>query len=164
MREFFGSIYGQIITVLGLIAIVALGANALSTNRAMSQATDIGVLVANARQRLGATQNGYLNFTTANAAALIRDGIVPSTMVRGGAMTNQWGGSVDLTNQNNGALGVITLNGVSSKDCSKLVTTLGNYDAVTVGGTTFSQDNPADATNASTACNGQTSVSITFSN
>jgi hypothetical protein len=164
MRDFFGSLYGQIVTVIGLVSILILGANMLTTNKAVSQASDIGMLVTNAR-RLGAQGNGYLNFTSANAPALIKDGIVPGTMVRGGAITDQWGGTVELTNQNNGGQGVITLNGIpSQKDCSNFVAIIGSgYEAVTVGGTTFSQNNPVDSVTASNACNGQTSVSITFS-
>ncbi|MFH5255207.1 type 4 pilus major pilin [Burkholderia semiarida] len=165
MREFFGSLYGQIITVFGLISIIALGSNIFSTDKGLSQATDVGVLVTNARQQLGASPNGYVGFTDANVADLIRAGVIPGTMVRNGALVDRWKGAINLSNQSNGGQGVITLNGINiAADCAKLVTTLGNgYDSVTVGGTTFNKDNPSDGQRAGAACNGQTTVTVVFS-
>ncbi|HGO6128854.1 MULTISPECIES: type 4 pilus major pilin [Burkholderia] len=165
MREFFGSLYGQMISVFAIIAVIALGANIFSTDKGLTQATDVGVLVANARQMLGASPNGYVNFTDGNVADLIRGGIIPGTMVRNGALFNRWKGTINLSNQTNGGQGVITLNGIgNTADCTKLVTTLGNgYDSVTVGGTTFNKDNPSDGQRAAVACNGQTVVTVVFS-
>ncbi|AJW93614.1 hypothetical protein BM43_7556 (plasmid) [Burkholderia gladioli] len=165
MREFFGSLYGQIITVFGIIAIIALGNNIFTTDKALSQASDVGVFVTNARQMLGASPNGYINLTDANVADLIRGGVIPGTMVRNGALVDRWKGVINLSNQANGGQGVVTLNGITTTtDCAKLVTTLGNgYDGVTVGGTTFNKDNPSDGQTAAAACNGQTAVTIIFS-
>ncbi|WP_175700978.1 type 4 pilus major pilin [Burkholderia ambifaria] len=165
MREFFGSLYGQIITVFSLIAIITLGGNIFSTDKGVSQATDVGVLVTNARQQLGASPNGYAGFTDANVADLIRAGVIPATMVRNGALVDRWKGAINISNQSNGGQGVITLNGINiASDCAKLVTTLGNgYDSVIVGGTTFNKDNPSDGQRAGAACNGQTTVTVVFS-
>ncbi|WP_186118612.1 type 4 pilus major pilin [Burkholderia gladioli] len=164
MGELLGTIWGRLIMLMGLAAVVTLGIVAFSGSKVTDTVSDIALLQGNARQQLGSTPNGYLNFTTANAATLISNGIVPSGMVRGGALTDKWGGAITLGSLNNGAQGVIHLTGVSSiKDCNRLVTTLGDYDSLLVGSTTFTPDNRPDGVTAAQACTGTVDVEIHFS-
>ncbi|WP_186042881.1 type 4 pilus major pilin [Burkholderia gladioli] len=163
MGELLGTIWGRLIMLMGLTAVVTLGIVAFSGSKVADTVSDIALLQGNARQQLG-NLNGYLNFTTANAATLISQGIVPSGMVRGGALTDRWGGAITLGSLNNGAQGVIHLTGVSSiKDCNRLVTTLGDYDSLIVGSTTFTPDNRPDGVTAAQACTGTVDVEIHFS-
>lgn len=165
MGDLLATWYGKLLVLLGMAAAAGVIYAASGGNKVSSQASDITLLQGGARQQLGETPNGYMNFTTANAANLIQAGIVPPGMVRGGTLTNKWGGTITLAPANNNGQGVITLSGITnSKDCSQLVTTLRDYDTLTIGTTTFTRDTLPDGNTAAAACKGNnTTVKITFS-
>ncbi|MFL9876663.1 type 4 pilus major pilin [Paraburkholderia megapolitana] len=164
MGELLGTWYGKLLMLLGIAAVAGVMLVASSGSKVASQASDITMLQGNARQQLGASQNGYTNFTTANSAGLIQAGVVPPGMVRAGALTDQWGGAITFAPANNGAQGVVTLAGITSvKDCTKLATTLRDYDTLIIGKVTFTPDQQPDGSTAGAACNGNNTVQITFS-
>ncbi|WP_186050436.1 type 4 pilus major pilin [Burkholderia gladioli] len=165
MGELLGTIYGRLLMLLGLVAIGGLAIYAFSGGKVASQASEISLLQGNARQQLGATQSGFANFATAQSADLITAGIIPSGMVRNGALVDKWGGAITLASANNGAQGVIQLAGFTNnvKDCAKLATTLADYDTLAIGATQYTPDARPDAIAAGKACAASDTVTITFS-
>lgn len=68
------------------------------------------------------------------------------------------GGAVTLAPVNNGAQCSVTLAGITdTKECSKLATTLQDYDSLVIGTTTFTKDALPDGVSAGAACKGNTS-------
>lgn len=164
MGELLGTIYGRLLMLLGIVAIAGAAIYAFSGSKVASQASDIALLQGNARHLLGSTPNGYVNFDSARTTDLVSAGVVPAGMVRNGAIVNQWGGAVTLASANNGAQGVITLAGVKNiKDCTKLLTTLADYDTLVMGKGSFTPNTRPDAVGAATACTGNDTLVITFS-
>ena len=109
MVDLLGSNLAKVLMLLGVVVIGGIFIAASGSDKVGAQISDIQQLMAVAQARLGATPNGYTNFTTANAAALISSGVVPSGMAKtGNALRDRWGGAVALGNANNAAQGTIT--------------------------------------------------------
>lgn len=165
MGELLGTIYARLLMLLGLVTIGGLAIYAFSGGKVASQASDIALLQGEARHQLGASQSGYADFATAQAADLISQGIVPSGMVRNGTLVDKWGGAITLSSANNGAQGVIQLAGLTNfaKDCAKLATTLSDYDTLAIGATQYTPDARPDGVVAGKACAASDTMTITFS-
>lgn len=165
MGDLLATWYGKLLVLLGIAAAAGVIYAASGGNKVSSQVSDITMLQGSARQQLGDTPNGYMNFTTGNTANLITAGIVPPGMVRNGNLTSKWGSGITLAPTNNNAQGVITLQVINNpKDCSQLVTTLRDYDTLVIGGTTFTRNALPDGNTAAAVCAGNNvTLQITFS-
>lgn len=164
MGDLLATWYGKLLVLLGIAAAAGVMYAASGGNKVSAQISDITMLQGSARQQLGETPNGYMNFTTGNAAYLIQNGIVPPGMVRSGNLVNKWGGAITLAPTNNNGQAVITLAGINNqKDCGQLLTTLRDYDTLVVGGTTFTRNALPDGVSAAQVCSNNTTVVITFS-
>jgi hypothetical protein len=165
MDRILGSI---IAVVLGLLALATVAGGASYgydwwTNSKI--VTNISQMQSEARAQFMQGNNGYTNFTTANAAQLITNGVVPTKWVRGNAIQDDWGNAVTLTSAAGGTLGSISFGGGGSetvKNCSKVVSNLGDYVSVVVGGTTFTPQNQPDGVSAGAACQKSLAITVSF--
>ena len=164
MVDLLGSNLAKVLMLLGVVVIGGIFIAASGSDKVGAQISDIQQLMAVAQARLGATPNGYTNFTTANAAALISSGVVPSGMAKtGNALRDRWGGAVALGNANNAAQGTITFGGnEDTTACSGLAMGLSGYQTMSVGGQVFSRNNPPDAVTANAGCAAGGIFVITF--
>lgn len=154
--------------ILGLLALAALSggvSSAFGGNKASNVTQDITQLMTNARAQFSQGGNGYTNFTTANAAALITAGVPPSSMVRGAAIFDAWGNPVTLASAGGSAQGVVSFGGgnaESAKQCVSVVTSLKDYVSLTVNGTTFTPAALPDPVTAAAACTATAGFVLTF--
>lgn len=165
MREFILTI-GAVI--LGLL-LLALGGAALlggfNTGKGSNLVSEITLIQSEARKGFAQSNQGYTNFTTANAATLANGGSFPRSMVKNGVLTDDWGNAMQLSSTNNGTQGVITFGGGGSQDvdqCKTFVTNHKDFVTLVVGGTTFTQANQPDAVTATNACQGSPTIAVTF--
>jgi len=166
MREMIGTI-GAI--VIGLILLALIGVTVLGgtkSGKASNFVSGMAVIQSKAREGFAQSNNGYTNFTTANAGTMINNHDFPTTMVKGGVLVDLWGNGIQLSSANNGSQGVITFGGGGSEDaeqCKSVVTGLKDYVTLNVAGTIFTQSNQPDGATAGAACAiGAAGITITF--
>ncbi|RKP47565.1 type 4 pilus major pilin [Trinickia fusca] len=162
-------ILGRVVAiVLGLLALAGVGLagyKAFATNKSSTVVTDMTQVATNARAQFSQNNNGYTNFTTANATPLVNAGIIPGDMVRAGGIFDAWGNAVQFAPVAGNTEGQITFGGGGSEtveQCSHVLTSLTDYVSLVVNGTTFSQANQPDAVSAANACAGTPKIILTF--
>lgn len=163
-------ILGRVVAiVLGLLALAGVGLagyKAFAANKSSTISTDITQIVTNARSQFSQNSNGYANFTTNNANALVTAGVIPSDMVRAAGVTDAWGNAVQLGNAAGSTEGTITFGGGGSESveqCASVVTSLKDYVSLQVGGgAAFTQAVQPDAVSAARACTAGLAIVLTF--
>ncbi|SAL05233.1 hypothetical protein AWB78_07375 [Caballeronia calidae] len=155
--------------IVGLILLALAGsiiAVGFSTARTSGLASEITLIESSARGGFAQSNQGYANFTTANAADLATGGMFPQNMVRNGVLYDDWGNAIQLSSANNGTNGVIAFGGGGSESvdsCKTVVTGLKDYVSLVVANSTFTQSTQPDALSAEQACAGGTAtIALTF--
>ncbi|WP_369050185.1 hypothetical protein [Burkholderia gladioli] len=154
MGEILGTIYGRLLMLLALIAIAVLTLVALRQDRAAAQASDLMLVMTNARQAFTNSPSGYANFSNGNLATLVSTGVIPPRMVRNGKLVDRWGKDMALDytwDSTHGTQGRITFGGgESTEECVKLVSSLTDFDKLIVNALAFDQNALPNSTPYST--------------
>jgi len=155
MDSILGRIFAMVMGLIVLGGVAFAIAGGMGTTKTTGMVENTAFIQSAARQVFGMGPNGYANFTTANTADLVKAGIFPPGMVRGGVIYDSWGNAVTMSSANGGTQQVLGFGGGGSesvKDCIQVATGLKGYTSLTVGSTTFTPSNPPDAVSASQAC------------
>ena len=154
----------EILLVLGIIALLAIAAFIIfpqvqAANRANTEQSNITTMAAGIKNLYGATRD----YSTITPAILIQAKIAPSSMygnVAGATeLTSSWSQSV-LVDPVGTTQFSITYSAVPSEVCTRLVPgLLANFQAVTVGGTTVTANNPGGVVGA---CAASAAPSVVF--
>ena len=165
MERIYGAIAAFVLGLLALAQVTGMGSGAFDWYNNSRLVSNVSSVQTAARGQFMQGSNGYTNFTTANAAALITAGIIPAGWVKGGAIVDNWGNNVTLASASNATIGSITFGGGNTEtvqNCGKVVNNLGDYVSVVVGGKTFTQASPPDAVTATAACQVALSITVNF--
>ncbi|HEY0843437.1 type 4 pilus major pilin [Methylotenera sp.] len=149
MGEIFGTLFGKIIALLGLVVVVGVLYLAFASDKTTKATSDITLLATNAQ----ALYNAQATFTSLTNTVAVSGQLAPKTMISGAStLTNPWGGSVTINvNAGNAAQFDITDTTIPAEACSKMLTTLSNLVALKVNGTAVTL--PIDAGAATVSCN-----------
>jgi len=149
MGEIFGTLFGKIIALLGLVVVVGVLYMAFASDKTTKATSDITLLSTNAQ----GLYNSQATFTTLTNTVAVSGQLAPDTMISGAStLTNPWGGAVTINvNSGNAAQFDITETLVPAGACSKILTTLSNLVALRVNGTAVTL--PIDAGTATVRCN-----------
>lgn len=151
------------VTIGGIVSAMTQGGGMFKDNTVISQVTDLSALMTGARQGLGTQPGRYTNFNNGNVAGLIVAGILPKNMVNNNVVQNRWGGGVTLSSGPNQGQGVISTTWPDPEVCTKIATTIGNYDTLQIGNAVYTSNTRPDAVTAAGACSNSQTMTITFS-
>lgn len=155
----------EILLVLGIIAILAIAAFIIfpqvqASNRANTEQSNITTIAAGVKNLYGATRN----YSSVTNGVVNTARIFPPTM-NGGVfgsttpITSSWSETVTVAPGPSTDLFTITYAAMPTEVCTKLVPGLvQNFEAVTVGSTPLTDNDPADII---TACQGDPAVVFT---
>ena len=155
-------------TVLGLIALAAVVFAMDSANNSSKinmMTASISQLVTEARAQYAMSSTGYASFTTANTAALATAKIIPDRLMLNGSAVDLWGNPItfnSVSSANNYEF-QITFGGanIPVETCVGLVTNIGGYVDMTIGGQDMG-NLPPDPITAENACTNSTQISLTY--
>lgn len=148
MSEILGTLFGKVVALLSLAAVVAVLYMVFGANKTQNTLTDAVQLQANARSHYA----GQSTFTSLTNAVAIGGKLAPISMVSGTALINPFGGAVTIAvNAGNASQFDITEAGLPADACAKVVVGLPGLVALKVNAA--AQVLPLDAGGAVTACN-----------
>ena len=158
MRDIVGSLWGILIGLLLLGAVVAVGVRAMNNNKISNALTDITQIQASIQTVYG--QAGSYG-TLTNAVALNVPNLVPDDWNVAGAITDQWSGAVTLVvDPNTASRFDITLGNLPAEACVKLATSVkALLVTLPTGG---AQSMPVDPGTAATDCAAGGNVTFVF--
>jgi len=156
MRDVIGSLWGILIGVLLLGAVITVGYKALQYIKTSNTISGIAQLTAGV-ESLYSAQGTYATLT--NTVAL-NAGFVPADMNVGGVIQDRWGGVVTMAPDVAPSMFDITLAGVPAAACASMATTVKGV-AVTLP-TGGKQNMPVDAGTAASDCAAGGSVTFVF--
>ncbi len=149
MGEIFGTLFGKIIALLGLVVVVGVLYLAFASDKTTKATSDITLLSTNAQS----LYNAQSTFTSLTNTVAVSGKLAPTNMITGAAtLTNPWGGVVTINvNAGNSSQFDITETLIPADACSKMLTTLSNLVALKVNAAAVAL--PIDAGAATVACN-----------
>jgi hypothetical protein len=156
MSEILGTMFGTLMKLLGVAAVVGVLYMVFASNKtgdAISHTTQLQTNV----QSLYSSQASFSSLTNAVAIAAK---LAPTNMVAGSTLVNPWGGAVTLAANANNARFDLTTAAIPSDACPKLIQSQASAVALRVGTTSFNTL-PLDAGAAVQACATDTNT-ITF--
>ncbi|CAB3730623.1 hypothetical protein LMG22037_05550 [Paraburkholderia phenoliruptrix] len=159
---FFAGRGMQLAAMAGVALLIAAVVVIMGSGNMVS---DLTFIMTQSRAQLAQGNNGYANFTNANASGLIGAGVFPSTWNKSGTLYDRWGNAVTLASTANGVQGQVTFGGggtETTSSCSSVASNLNGYSSLQIGGKTFTPSSMPDAATAGTACAGQPTLTLTF--
>lgn len=158
MRDLIGGLFAALVTIIGIVALIALYNNVTSSNKSSQALTDLTSMV-------GSVQATYISrpsYSGISSTVVINGKLAPATMVSGTQLVNPWGGVVTVAvNSANTSFFDTTEPSVPSDACVKMATAISNLGALTINGTSVTL--PADPSVVTTSCTGSTnSLVFTF--
>jgi hypothetical protein len=159
MSEMLGTFFKYLFALLGVAAIVAVLSQVVGSNKDGLFVSQLTQLVGNIEQ-LYAGGYSYSGISTVN---LMTAQAFPSGMVVGTIPTNPWNGTVTVA-VDAGALTSfdVTTSLVPQADCAKIVTSMTNYQSVTVNGTQFLASAAIDPATIGAACGVTNAITFAF--
>lgn len=148
MSEILGTLFGKVVALLSLAAVVAILYMVFGSNKIQNTITDVTQLQAKSQAHYA----GQSTFTTLTNTVAINGKLAPASMISGTALVNQFGGTVTI-NVNAGSASQfdITETALPADACAKVIVALPSVVALKVN--TVAQTLPLDAGAAITACN-----------
>lgn len=122
---------------------------AMNVGFSNSKLSDVQSTVVMMQMQVQSMFSGSSSYSGLNNDLVVTNNIVPTNMLKGGKVSNPWGGDVTLSPEDNGAAFSIALTSVPRSECTKLA--LFQPDAwlsVTVNSSTISGGDVAAATSA----------------
>lgn len=156
MRDVIGSLWGILIGVLLLGAVITVGYKALQNNKASNAISGISQLTAGVES----LYNGQGTYASLTNTVALNAGLVPQDMNVGGVIQDPWAGAVTLAPDATPSMFDITLASVPAAACASMATTVKGV-AVTLP-TGGKQNMPVDAGTAATDCAAGGSVTFVF--
>lgn len=157
MRELIGALFAALVTIIGIVALIALYNNVTSSNKSSQAITDLTSMVGS----IQATYNSHPSFTNLSATVVVNGNLAPATMISGTALINPWGGNVTVAAATNANFFTVTESGLPSDGCVKMATSISNSTALAINGTSVTL--PADPSVVAAACKETTnSLVLTF--
>lgn len=159
MSEILGTLFGKVVALLSLAAVVAILYMVFGSNKIQNTITDVTQLQAKSQAHYA----GQSTFTTLTNTVAIGGKLAPASMISGTALVNPFGGVVTIAvNAGNASQFDITETGLPADACAKVIVGMGSAVALKVN--TVAQTLPLDAGAAITACNTASNTIIaTFS-
>lgn len=157
MSEILGALFKYLVSLLGVAAVVLILYQVFSSNKTQNAISDISLTQANVQSLYNAQST--FNSLTNNVA--ISGKLVPTSMISGAALINQWGGPVTIAaNPGNGTQFMITETSVPADSCAKMIVGIGSIVGLQVN--SVSQTLPLDPGLAVTACNAAVGNTLAF--
>jgi hypothetical protein len=157
MRDLIGGLFAALVTIIGIVALIALYNNVTSSNRSSQALTDLTSMVGS----IQATYISHPSFTSLSPTVVVNAKLAPTTMISSGALVNPWGGTVTVGAATNTSLFTVTEPSVPNDACVKMATSISNLGALAINGTSVTL--PADPSVVAGACTGDAnSLAFTF--
>lgn len=153
MSEILGTLFGKVVALLSLAAVVAILYMVFGSNKIQNTITDVTQLQANAQSHYA----GQSTFTSLTNTVAIGGKLAPASMISGTALVNPFGGVVTIAvNAGSASQFDITETLLPADACAKVIVGLPSVVALKVN--TVAQTLPLDAGAAITACNAATNT------
>ena len=157
MRDLIGGLFAALVTIIGIVALIALYNNVTSSNKSSQALTDLTSMVGS----IQATYISHPSYTNLSATVVVNGNLAPATMISGAALINPWGGNVTVAPAANTSFFTVTEPSVPNDACVKMATAISNLGALSINGTSVTL--PADPSVVAGTCTGNNnSLVFTF--